>query len=808
MTLRLPIDDVIPSLIRALGADNLCILQAPPGAGKTTRVPLELLSKVAGRILLLEPRRLAARAAAERMAKTLGEPAGATIGYRMRGDAKVSANTRIEVLTEGILTRMLQSEPDLPGVSVVIFDEFHERSLQADLGLALTWEARQTLRPDLKLIVMSATLDAGPVAKLLGNAPVVTSDGQSFPVEPIWLTRPRAGNADFCSDMADLIVQATQDVPGGLLAFLPGAGEIERTRSLLSKRFDDDVQLCPLYGALPFAAQRKALQPAGQGRKIVLASSIAETSLTIEDVRIVVDGGLARRARFDAASGMSRLVTEPVSRAEAAQRQGRAGRVAPGRCYKLWARAADGALPAYPPAEIEAADLCDLALSIAAWGTPVEELAFLTPPPAAALREARDLLTRLGAINAQGQVTALGETLAKIPAHPRLAHMLVKSGKGAAELAALLGERDPLPRDSGTDLNLRLTALQRARLPNPVGPRILRDSKRLERHCAGPKRSTGEMAALAYPDRIAMRRPGPAPRFVLSGGKGANMDQRDPLANAGFLVAVDLSADGRDAKIRLAAPVDEAEIRALYSEQITWQDLCEWSKTNRTVEAKQQETLGALVLRSRHWPDAPQDQITQALLEGLRDLGLQALDWSKSARALRARVRFLAAQGADMPDWSDNGLLDTLEDWFAPFADALRNAEDLSRFNPKTALLAALGWQHQQQLDELAPPAFTTPVGRSVALNYGPDGPELSVRLQEMFGLRQHPTIGPDQLPLKITLLSPAQRPVQVTRDLPGFWATSYADVRKDMRGRYPKHHWPEDPTQADPTLRAKSRKN
>jgi ATP-dependent helicase HrpB len=576
--LALPIDDVLPELIGALDTAGRAVLQAPPGAGKTTGVPPALLAAGAeDRIVMLEPRRLAARAAAERMAEVMGEPCGRTVGYRIRGEAKVSDATRIEVVTEGILTRMVQDAPDLAGIGTVIFDEFHERSLNADLGLALTWEARGALRPDLRILVMSATLDAGPVAEMLDNAPLISSEGRAFPVDTRWLDRAPGPETRWDRAMADLIGQAMGENGGSCLAFLPGEGEIHRVAALLAGRLPPDVRIRPLYGALPFRDQRAAIRPEAEGRKLVLATSIAETSLTIEDVRIVVDGGKARRARFDPGRGMSRLVTEDVSRAEAEQRRGRAGRVAPGVCYRLWTRGQEGARPAFPPAEIEVADLSSLALELAQWGG-TEGLRFLTPPPEKALAEARTLLAALGALDDAGRITAHGRELVRLPLHPRLGHLLRKGGPGAARLAALLSERDPMRgADAGCDLTPRLRALDTRDMSADAAviARIREEAKRLKRHEAGPPLSPGAQAALAYPDRIGLRRKGDAPRYLLSGGAGAVVPEGDPMGQARLIVATDLDGDRREGRIRAALPLTETELRALHGHRIAWRDTCQ-----------------------------------------------------------------------------------------------------------------------------------------------------------------------------------------------------------------------------------------
>ncbi len=796
----LPIDPVLPDLMAALRAHGRAVLQAPPGAGKTTRVPLAMLD--AGltdqKIIMLEPRRLAARAAAERLAQGLSEDVGGTVGYRMRGDSK--AGRRIEVVTEGILTRMLQSDPELAGIGAVIFDEFHERSLNADLGLALAWEVRGALRPDLLLLVMSATLDAAPVAEMLDNAPVITCEGRSFPVETRYLNKALSKDARLPDATAELVLQVVRETEGGVLVFLPGEGEIKRTAGLLEGRLPKDCVIRPLYGAMPFAEQRKAIAPEQTGRKVVLATSIAETSLTIEDIRVVVDAGRARRARFDPASGMSRLVTEPVSKAEATQRAGRAGRVAEGTAYRLWTAGAHGALPAFPPAEIEAADLAGLALELAIWGS--DDLAFLTPPPEGALAEARALLRGVGALDAGNRITAHGRALAALPLHPRLAHMLQVAGMQAAPLAALLAARDPL-RGAPVDLSLRIAALKGrydgpGMVNHPALSQIKGEVSRLSKGLGQKENlSLGQMAALAYPDRVGLRRKGSDPRYILSGGKGAYLAPDDPLAGERLLVVTDLDGDTREAKIRQAVAITEADLRALYADQIAWVDVCEWSKRDRRVLARKQERFGAIVLDDRVWSDAPDDAVSAAMLDGVRQLGLP---WTDAARRFRARVALVDR----LPAMDDDSLIAGLEDWLAPHLGGVRTADALKSFDILPALRAMLDWDQMQQLDRAAPAHFETPLGRKIPIDYSGEAPEITLRLQEMFGVTTHPMIG--GTPLRITLLSPGQKPVQVTQDIVGFWATSYADVRRDMRGRYPRHPWPEDPTQADPTLRAKPR--
>ncbi|MDU8911807.1 ATP-dependent helicase HrpB [Aestuariicoccus sp. MJ-SS9] len=809
---RLPIDDALPDLIAALRDSGRAVLQAPPGAGKTTRVPLALLDAglTAGRIVMLEPRRLAARAAAARMAETLGETPGQTVGYRIRGEAKVGKTTRIEVVTEGILTRMIQSDPELTGIGAVIFDEFHERSLNADLGLALCLEVAGALRDDLILIAMSATLDADPVAALM-QAPILTSEGRSFPVDTRWLDRPLPKNRRFEEAMADLIADAARTEAGGILAFLPGEGEIRRVESLLKHRLPADHHIRPLFGAMDFAAQRAAIRPEGKGRKIVLATAIAETSLTIEDIRIVVDGGRARRARFDPGSGMSRLVTERVSRAEATQRAGRAGRVAPGVAYRLWTKGEEGALPPFAPAEIETADLASFALEIAQWGAQTGDLPLLTPPNAGTYAEAQALLQMLGALDGSGLITDHGRVLARLPLHPRLAHMMALAGREAAPLAALLSDRDPLT-GAPSDLSLRLEALADPRRfadTRPYGlnrgalERIRAEAKRLARTAKAAKTplAPAEMAALAYPDRIGLRRKGDAPRYQLSGGKGAVLAEDDPLAATRLIVVTDTDGNPREARIRQAVAITEAQLRALFTDQLIWENSCHWSRRDRRVIARSQEKFGAIALDDRLWKDAPPEAVAAAMLDGVRDLGLTLSD---AAKRFVARVALGREAGLDLPNMSPEALMDSLDDWLLPYIQGLRSAEDWKRFDLLPALKARLDWGQMQALDEAVPGQFTTPLGRRIPIDYSGEHPEISLRLQELFGQTTHPTVG--KTPLRVTLLSPAQRPVQTTMDLPGFWAGTYADVRKDMRARYPKHPWPEDPTEADPTLRTKRR--
>lgn len=820
MNARLPIDDAIPDIRASLAETSNLVLAAPPGAGKTTGLPLALIEEpwASGRLLMLEPRRLAARAAAQRMAETLGEPLGKRVGYRIRGESRVSSETRIEVITEGILTAMLRRDPELPGISAVLFDEVHERSIHTDLGLALCLEVQEALRPELRLIAMSATLEVDAFRRLMPDACVIESAGRSFPVETRWLERPwrkpGARRGALAETMATAITGIWLETEGDVLAFLPGAGEI-RDASALLRRALPEVPVQTLFGAMPFAEQRAVLAPSGQ-RRVVLASAIAETSLTVPGIRAVVDGGLARRGQVDRATGMSRLVTEPVSRAEATQRQGRAGRLGPGLCLRLWTKGEEGALAAQPPPEILAADLTPLALDLAVWGTQdPDELRFLDPPPTEGLAAARDLLTRLGALGPDGRITRHGRRLAEMPLHPRLAHML-ESAAGAqveglaALLAAVMSDR-PISGIPGADLRTRLEAVLRPRGDHDAGhiSRLKKEARRLSKQHASVQDITNHaatLAAQAYPDRIAQRREGDAPRFLLSNGRGAVMDATDPLAQSRYLVATDLE-DGREARIRLAVPIDLAELRQTFAGQIVESRTVTWVPRDRRVSAQVREMLGALALDTRKWRDPPAEEVIAALLAGIRDLGLSVLSFTATADALRARVAWARAGGDEtLPDFSDAALLATLEDWLAPHLGRCARMEDLARLDLTAILKTQIDWAAMSRLDAAAPSKFRTPLGNNIAIDYGGETPAIHVRLQEMFGLTAHPAVGTPPRPLLVHLLSPAQRPVQTTMDLPGFWAGSYADVRKDMRARYPKHPWPENPASAAPTRRARPR--
>jgi ATP-dependent helicase HrpB len=848
----LPIDEALPELRRALREHSSAVLTAPPGAGKSTVVPLVLAAEdwAAGkRILMLEPRRLAARAVAARMAQTLGEAVGGTVGYRMRLDTKVSRETRIEVVTEGVLTRMLQTDPELEGFAAVVFDEYHERSLQADLGLALVLDARASVAPDLKVLVMSATLEGAAVSRLLGDAPVVTAHGRSFPVATRYAGRglpllPDMGGARGMQESpealtARLVRRALEEEEGDLLVFLPGAREIHRVRALLegsppaAASGARPPRILPLYGELSSEEQEAALRPAGEAgsdlrharsdaRRVVLATNIAETSLTIPGVRVVVDSGLVRRLRFDPATGMSRLETERISRASAEQRQGRAGRVEPGVCYRAWSESAQRSLAPFSAAEIVEADLAPLALELASWGArDAAALRWLDPPPGATLASARDLLERLGALDRSGRITPHGREMARLGVHPRLAHMLLRARERdtvvlAAELAALLSERDLLRGTAGArdaDIRGRIealrgesesaaidrAALQRAR----HGARDLLRQLRVEPHAGagGSVGSVGGLLALAFPDRIGRRRPGGEGRFTLANGRGAHFAEPQSLARQELIVAVDLDDRERDARIRLAAPVSREEIEELMAPRLERSDSVEWNSREQAVLARRVLRLDGLVLEESALPEVPREEALAAMLEGIRQLGIEALPWGREARDLQARAAFVRHLGGvyeGWPDLSDAALAARLSDWLAPWLEGVTRREHLARIPLLDALLAGLSWDQRRELDALAPSHLTVPSGSQIRIDYlDESAPAVAVRLQEVFGLMATPRIGGGRVPITFKLLSPAQRPVQVTRDLASFWQSAYAEVRKDLRGRYPKHYWPENPFEA-----------
>ena len=821
----LPIHSALPALRAALHSSTAAVLQAPPGSGKTTRVPLALLDEPwleGRRIVLLEPRRLAARASAGYMARLIGEPVGATVGYRVRRETRVGLRTRLEVVTEGVLTRLIQADPSLDGVGLVVFDEFHERSLHADLGLALALHTQSLVRPDLRLLVMSATLDAALVSRLLGDAPVLTAESRSFPVETRYRL-PREG-ARLEDGVAGAVLAALEEEPGDVLVFLPGAAEIRRVQDRLGAAdLESGVSTVPLYGDLSPEAQDAAIQPSPPGRrKVVLATSIAQTSLTIEGVRVVIDAGLSRVPRFSPRTGMARLATVRVSLASADQRRGRAGRVAPGVCYRLWAERLDGTLRLHDTPEILDTDLAPLALELAEAGIddPVQ-LRWLDPPPPAALAQARELLTELGAVDESGRISRHGRSMTGLGVHPRLAHMLIRAGelgfaRTASDLAAVLADRDPLRGVPGTDADLRtrLDALRRgdARIAAPVLHRLRAESKLLLQAVGGRDHSgaddgsaAGMLLALAYPDRVAQRRAGTAQRFLLRNGQGACFAEPQEMGEAPYLVAAELDGDARESRIFLAAPVTLDEILEHYADQSVSEDLIDWDAASEMVTARRRDRLGALVLRDVAVRDPDPTAIRDALLAWIGRSGLDVLPWSDAAVRLRARIRFLRGLDDGWPDVSDDALVASLGAWLGPALSGVRRRSDLKRLDLAAALLALLDWQRRGDLDALAPTHVEVPTGSRIAIDYGdPSGPVLPVRLQEVFGWQETPRIAGGRVPLTLSLLSPARRPVQVTRDLAGFWRGTYFDVRKDLKGRYPKHYWPEDPLTAVPTRRVR----
>ena len=812
----LPISEALPALKAALAARASAVLVAPPGAGKTTVVPLALMDEPwvqGGKILVLEPRRLAARAAAERMASTLGEKAGETVGYRVRMQSKVSARTRVEIVTEGVFTRMILDDPSLEGVAAVLLDEFHERSLDADLGLAFALQTQAILRPELRLLVMSATLDAAPVAALMDDAPIVESQGRMFPIEDRYLGRDPRQHLD--EQVARAVAKALAEEDGSLLVFLPGQGEIRRVERLLNERIKaPHVDVEPLYGALDFAEQARAIAPAPEGRrKVVLATSIAETSLTIQGVRVVIDCGLARVPRFDPSSGLVRLETVRVTRAAADQRRGRAGRTQPGVCYRLWDEAETRSLIAFNRPEILETDLSGLALDLARWDArDPSDLAFLDPPPAAAFKEARALLQRLEALDGQGDLTAHGKALANLPLPPRLAHMLVKGAEaGAAERAAavavVLTERGLGGQD--VDLRHRLESLGRDRSPRARDAKAL--AERWARTAGGRKAGAAEvddalLLAEAFPERIAKARGKPG-EYLLATGRGVFLEPTDALARETWLAVGELGGGASRDRILLAAPLDEALLRAEFADRIVREEVIE-TETGGRLRAKRRLRLGAVTIEERILDKLPEGAMARALLGQVREQGLGKLPWSPAAEGLRARVAFLRGLDADAwPDLSDEALLASAEDWLAPLLDGHSSLKAVDAGALTSALEALVGWETMRRLDREAPERWAAPTGSRLLIDYAAEGgPRLEVRVQELYGLAQHPSVAGGRVPLTLALLSPAHRPIQLTKDLPGFWKGSWREVRTEMKGRYPRHVWPEDPAAADPTTRAKPR--
>ncbi|WP_135228525.1 ATP-dependent helicase HrpB [Deinococcus fonticola] len=827
----LPIADVVSEVREALAGHPLVLLQAPPGAGKSTALPLELLSEpwLAGqKVLVLQPRRVAARAVAARLAAGLGEDVGGTVGYRVRFESRVSAATRLEVVTEGLLTRRLQRDPELAGVGLVVLDEFHERSLNADLALALLREVQGALREDLRVLVMSATLDESLPGRL--GVPFIRSEGRAYPVDVRYLAADPVGRVE--DAVAGAVRRALEEHEGDILAFLPGVREI---RGALGRLADVNAVVLPLYGDLPVREQSRALLPDPSGRrKVVLATNIAETSLTIQGVRVVIDGGLSRSQVFDPGSGLSRLVTGRVTQDAATQRAGRAGRLGPGVAYRLWSPRTQALLPAARPPEMLEADLAPLTLELAQWGTPdPTTLLWLDAPPAPRVGAARELLTGLNALDDSGRVTPEGARLLDFPTHPRLAHLLSTGANGAlaADVAALLEERDPFPAGTGTDLSERVSALrswrrgEQGRGDVAVLERIERLSKQWRRTRNVPVDNAepdhlevGALVALAYPERVALARestPGVARsgtgRFLLASGQGAALPEGDALAGSRALAVAHLDAGSAGwgqagGRIFLAAPLDPAVL----STRASWVDAVRWDTRTGTLVAQQERRVGALVLDTRPLRDLPGEQRVEALAAGIRSEGLQLLKFTPEAEQFRARVDSLRHWRPEdsWPDLIDAGLLATLEDWLGPSLTTVRTRDDLARVNLLPALQGRLTWPQPQQLDQLAPTHLTVPSGSRVRLEYRPDGqnPILAVKLQELFGLADTPTVNGGRTPVLLHLLSPAGRPVQVTQDLRSFWNSSYFEVRRDLRGRYPKHPWPDDPWTHEPTRFTKKR--
>lgn len=838
--IQLPINAAIPSLRHALGEHDSVVLQAPPGAGKTTRVPLALLSETwlnGQSILMLQPRRVAARAAAERMASELGEKVGETVGYRIRLESRIGPRTRIEVVTEGILSRRLQDDPSLEGIGLVIFDEFHLRSLDSDLALALCLNGRELFRDEqpLKLLVMSATLEGARLSSLLGDAPVVSSEGRMFPVEMVW-GQPYQLSEYIEPRVIQACLDAVHDQQGSILVFLPGQAEIRRVNQELSDKLSGrhDLLLCALHGELDLSAQRAAIEPTPPSkRKIVLATNIAETSLTIEGVRVVIDSGLERVPRFDPVSGMTRLATQRISQASAAQRAGRAGRLEPGFCYRLWSQTQHEQMAAYGTPEIHQADLGGLALQLARWGVTPDQLRWLDIPPAAAFAQARDLLDRLGALEADGRLSLHGQAMAEVPAHPRIAHLLLRGhalglGELACDVAALLGERDVLP-GGGADLHSRLAMLDgNQRMPRHAQgatQRIKQLARQYRSYQRGavtegvsdPEHSRwiGCLLALAYPDRVAQQRRTGGGEYRLANGRAAMFSEPDALMKRSWLVVAELgSRQGqREERIYLATDLDPELFDGELAEQVTVVDELNWDDRTGTLVAERQRKVGELVLSREPLKELDADARSRALLSMVRKKGLVLLHWTPELRQWQARVALLREldmqqQGqSKWPDIADAALLATLEHWLLPY---LSNVSRLSHFgllDLGSILRGVLPWPLPQELDEMAPIHIKVPSGSSIKLDYSESPPVLAVRLQEMFGLADTPRIAGGKLPIKLHLLSPARRPVQVTQDLANFWRSTYLEVKKDLKGRYPKHWWPDNPMEAEPTSRAKPRR-
>jgi ATP-dependent helicase HrpB len=812
----LPVSHVLPDIADALARAGKAVLSAPPGAGKTTLVPLHLLNaswRVDGRIILLEPRRLAARAAAARMASLLGEQVGDTVGYRMRLDNRISARTRIEVVTEGVFARMIFNDPELAGVAAVIFDEFHERSLDADFGLALALDVQSALRDDLKILVMSATLDVERVATLLDHPPVIESMGRSFPIDIRYQERPAGERIE--DTVTRAIIEAHATEAGSILAFLPGQGEITRTAERLEGRFGASTIVTPLYGNLSQKEQDAAIKPAPAGlRKIVLATSIAETSITIDGVRIVIDSGLQRLPVFEASTGITRLETVRVSRASADQRAGRAGRTEPGIAIRLWHQGQTAALPAFTPPQILSSDLSGLALDLAHWGVQdPASLSFVDQPPATTLAEARTLLHHLGALDGDNMLTAHGRLMRNLALPPRLSAMVISAAeigqaRDAALLAILLTEQGL--GGPSVDLEDRLRRFkiekgERAEASRRLAGRLAAAASSKESSSADAV-TAGQLLLHAFPDRIALQRGGRG-RFVMANGRGAELPETERLSGSTMLIIADLTGRAAQARILAAAEISRSDVEAYLPGEIRTEEQCIFDRTSRQVRARRVTRLGAIIFDETPLPRPSGDRVAKALAEGIADLGLDVLPFSKDAAQLRDRIGFLhRTVGEPWPDMSDEALLQRLEDWFVPFQAEARGLSDISPGGLSNGLMSLVPHDLQRELSRLAPTHFEAPTGQRHPIQYDGEEPTLTIRVQELFGLKQHPSIGGGRLPLLLELTSPAHRPIQTTRDLPGFWAGSWRDVRADMRGRYPRHPWPDDPAEAVPTTRAKPR--
>jgi ATP-dependent helicase HrpB len=814
---RLPIETILPELLAVLQTEDKLILTAAPGSGKTTRIPLALLDEpwLKGRsIVVLEPRRLAARSAASYMAGLLGEKAGQTVGYIMRQEARISNATKIKIITEGILTRKLQEDPALEDVGIVIFDEFHERSIHADLGLALCLEAQALFRPDLRIVVMSATMDTEPLKGLMG-AKALKGEGQAYPVETIYLDNLLRG--DLLEAVASTVLQALHEQTGDILVFLPGAGEIRRTEKIL-RQSALNIMITPLYSALPLTEQQAALLPAPTGqRKVILATSIAETSLTVEGVRVVVDSGLMRVPRYFPGTGLTRLETVRVTKASADQRRGRAGRLGPGICYRLWTKNEDLRLTAQNTPEILAVDLLPLALELALWGVQdLQELGWLDLPDKAAYCEAREMLKTLGALDSKGHITVHGQQMAAMGAQPRLAHMMLSAkelghGRVAADLAALLEERDIIEGRGVPDITLRLEALRGGAHDSATIRRVRQISRQYQERLGLTEEesydidSAGLVLSFAYPDRLAANKG--QGRFLLRSGKGVYLSENQLIAYEPYLVVPDLEDKNRESRIFLAAPISEAELRERFIAEILSENIVWWDSDSQLVRGLCRETLGEIVLKETPLTRLSDSEGAAALLAGIKKDGLKLLSWHPKDRQLQQRICFLHAIDNTWPDVSDEFLLTSLDEWLAPYVQGLKRQTDLQRLSLSELLLNLLSWEQRQKLADYAPTHIVVPSGQRIPINYTePTRPILAVRLQEMFGLSDTPRIAGGKIALTLHLLSPAQRPVQVTQDLAGFWQSTYFAVKKDLAGRYPKHYWPDDPLSAAPTHRAKPR--